>query len=65
MIKSIIDNTLELIVDKFANYVIQFIIQLENVDYNRVLFNLICDSKHFILVCKEKFSSNVVEKVTF
>ena len=61
MIDKIIACTFDLIVDQYGNYVVQYILSLGNLDYNkRIIMTLL---NHIIYLSKQKYSSNVVEKV--
>ena len=54
------DHLSELIEDPFGNYLIQNVLKLEKVEYNRRIFGEI--AKDFIRLSQMKFSSNVIEK---
>lgn len=60
IIRRIIASTGELIVNIYGNYVIQFIIGMNNQSYN---FEIVEKFKHDIcFLSKQKFSSNVIER---
>ena len=60
IIKRIIESTNELIVNVYGNYVIQFIISMNNQGYN---FEIVEKFKENIcFLSKQKFSSNVIER---
>lgn len=61
LIKKIIENTIILMSDPFGNYVVQYIILLKNYD---VIYQISNTMKSYITyLSKQKFSSNVIEKV--
>lgn len=60
IIRKIIEHTAELIVNIYGNYVIQFIISMNNQDYN---YHIVEKFKNNIgFLSKQKFSSNVIER---
>jgi hypothetical protein len=61
LIETIIEHTLELMLDQFGNYVIQYVVSLGNVDVNMHITDAF--KMDLINLCKQKFSSNVIEKV--
>ena len=61
MIDLIIKNTTNFITDQYGNYVIQYIISLNNHEINRKITNYFINN--IGILGKQKFSSNVIEKV--
>ena len=63
IIETIVNNISELIVDQFGNYIVQYVMTLG--DQN--LVEKIVDKflKDLVFLSKQKYSSNVVEKVNF
>lgn len=61
MVDKIVENTQEIVRDQYGNYVIQYVIELKDLNTNgRIVDRL----KGTILeLSNEKFSSNVIEKV--
>lgn len=57
----IVNNTVNFITDQYGNYVIQYIISLNNHEINRKITNYFINNIGFL--GKQKFSSNVIEKV--
>ena len=47
--------------DQYANYVIQFILSLNNHSINKIIAQIFIPN--IIFLSKQKFSSNVIEKV--
>lgn len=63
IIKKITENTIILMSDPYGNYVVQYIIFLKNYD---VIYQIANTFKSYIpYLSKQKFSSNVIEKVNF
>ena len=62
--ENIIANIRSLIVDKHGNYVIQFIILMNNKNYNYKIFSILVSNENFLFYGKEQYSSNVIEKVS-
>lgn len=61
LIKKIVENTYTLMCDAYGNYVMQYIINLK--DY-KVNYMIACYFlKNIVYLSKQKFSSNVIEKV--
>ena len=61
LIENLIDCSLDVIVDQYGNYVIQYILSLNNIEYNKkLIYKLI---KEISYLSRQKYSSNVVEKV--
>jgi pumilio RNA-binding family len=61
IIENIIENCLILITDPYGNYVVQNVIYLRDFEYNKkIILNLM---KDIVFFSKQKYSSNVVEKV--
>jgi pumilio RNA-binding family len=63
LIETIIEHTLELMLDQYGNYVIQYVVSLGNFDVNMHITDAF--KMDLINLCKQKFSSNVIEKVKF
>jgi hypothetical protein len=63
LVHAVIDNAYSLVQDPFGNYVVQYILDLSNIDFTRPLClgfrGRMCE------LSKQKFSSNVMEKVSF
>lgn len=61
LIESAILNTVNLIVDQYGNYIVQYILMQKDFNLNKRLIQMlirnICD------LSKQKYSSNVIEKV--
>ena len=57
----ILENTFSLITNQFGNYVYQCIILLKDEKINYKIFEIIYNK--IIPLCKEKYSSNVIEKI--
>lgn len=53
----------ELISDQFGNYVIQFVVGINSEIINKYIVNIIM--KNLVLLCKEKYASNVIEKFLY
>jgi hypothetical protein len=49
--------------DQYANYVIQFILGMNDFDINKKIAKIFVTNMRFL--SKQKFSSNVIEKVCF
>ncbi|MCQ2817688.1 MAG: hypothetical protein MJ252_10525 [archaeon] len=60
LIKQLIKNCLDLVVDQFGNYVIQSILLMKNISYGNEITRKITENVCFY--AKHKYSSNVVEK---
>lgn len=60
IIKKIIFHTEELITNVYGNYVIQFIISMNNQEYNAQIIEKF--KNNIIYLSKQKFSSNVIER---
>lgn len=58
--KKIISHTEELITNVYGNYVIQFIISMNNQEYNQQIIEKF--KNNIIFLSKQKFSSNVIER---
>ena len=60
--ESIIQNTKIFILDQFGNYVVQFIIMMNDQEVNK---NLVLEifKNDINFLSKQRFSSNVIEKV--
>jgi pumilio RNA-binding family len=61
IINKLVENTILLMCDAFGNYVLQYIITLEDFDVNYKIAS--CFKSHITYMSKQKFSSNVIEKV--
>lgn len=57
---TIAEHTLTFVMDPFANYVVQFILNLGMHEVNRVVTEKLLTN--LIQLSKQKFSSNVIEK---
>jgi len=62
LISNIIENCLSLIIDPYGNYVVQHVIYLRDHEDNKQMIKSFLNDITFF--SKQKFSSNVVEKVT-
>lgn len=61
MVENLISYSLTLILDQYGNYVVQYILAMHNMEYNRkIIMGLL---KDICYLSKQKYSSNVVEKV--
>jgi len=60
-ILKIISNVSHLVVDKYGNYIVQYVLMQKNADYAHRIVKIIKDE--IFPLSKGKFSSNVVEKV--
>ena len=58
-------NTLDFIVDKHANYVIQLALQMGSPRIITAITNTFCSHDRLRSLCKQQYSSNVVEKVSY
>ena len=63
LIDIIIKNSIILMTDQFGNYVIQFIISLKDENYTREIIRAFKDNIEYL--SKQKYASNVIEKVSF
>ena len=57
----VLQNTFNLIINQFGNYVYQSVILLKDEKINIKIIEIILDK--IIILCKEKYSSNVIEKL--
>lgn len=57
----IVKDSLFLSKDQFGNYIVQNIIQMNDFDQNQEMLKIF--TPHLIVLCSQKFSSNVIEKV--
>ena len=55
-----LQNSPLLITDQYGNYVLQYVVKLENQEYISTIINLILTNLQ--KYCCQKFSSNVIEK---
>ena len=64
MIECVIKNTKIFILDQFGNYVVQFIIMMNDQEVNK---NLVLEifKNDINFLSKQRFSSNVIEKVNY
>jgi pumilio RNA-binding family len=62
LIKKIIKNTQIFVVDQFGNYVVQYVIMMKDYSVNKLISDEFLQM-NIISLSKQKFSSNVVEKV--
>ena len=61
MLNNVIENTIIYMTDQYANYVLQFIISMNNLEINKKITDYFL---HNIgILGKHKHSSNVIEKV--
>ena len=60
LLHTILDDISTLINDEYGNYIIQFILDLKEKDYNEIIFTYI--TKNTLSLSKKKFSSNVIDK---
>jgi len=49
--------------DQYGNYIVQNIIQINDFEQNQEMLKIFIP--HLIILCSQKFSSNVIEKVSF
>lgn len=61
MIEIILKRALEFMTDQYGNYVIQFILTLNDFSTNKKIADIFISDLHYL--SKQKFSSNVIEKV--
>jgi len=61
LLNLIIRCTSQLIIDMYGNFVIQFIVSLKNFEINLFITN--CIIPNILNLSKQKFSSNVIEKI--
>ena len=61
LVELLIACSLSIIVDQYGNYVIQYILSLNNLDFNKKL--VIGLLTNICFLSKQKYSSNVVERV--
>jgi hypothetical protein len=61
LINNVIDNAVDLMLDQYGNYVIQFVVSLSINEYNLKIMNYL--KKDLFNFSKQKYSSNVIEKV--
>ena len=62
IITLIIKNTHRFIIDQYGNYVLQFVVMMNVLKVNRLIAEQFL-KMDFIFIAKQKFSSNVIEKV--
>jgi len=62
LIKLIIKHTQLFVVDQYGNYVVQYVIMLKDFNANKLIADEFL-KMNIIAISKQKFSSNVVEKV--
>lgn len=62
LIETVIENTLHLMLDQYGNYVIQYVVSLGIPEVNMHIADIF--KNDLVNLCKQKFSSNVIEKVT-
>jgi len=61
LIELIIKNSILLMTDQFGNYVIQYLISLQEQILNEKIINSFCSNIEYL--SKQKYASNVIEKV--
>ena len=64
MLEKIAQSSLEYVVDKHANYVIQLAIQISPSNIVKSIMSNLCSKGLIASLCKQKHSSNVLEKVS-
>lgn len=62
IVNEIIQNALSLVQDPFGNYVVQYVLDLGIMYYSEML--IVRFIEHICLLSVQKFSSNVIEKVS-
>jgi hypothetical protein len=62
IIQKIIKNSLKLISDAQGNYVVSYVVCLKNSNYIEDIVNKIISEGNLKLLCKQRFSSTVLEK---
>ena len=60
LLHTILDDISTLINDEYGNYIIQFILELKEKEFNQIIYNYI--TKNTLSLSKKKFSSNVIDK---
>ena len=60
LLHTILDDISTLINDEYGNYIIQFILELKEKEFNEIIYNYI--TKNTLSLSKKKFSSNVIDK---
>lgn len=63
LIKELINHIYILIINRFGVYVIEYIVFNIN-KYTNSIIEKICNDSQFIFLCKKKYSSNLIEKVS-
>lgn len=63
LLESAISNTVELIVDQYGNYIVQYILMQKDYELNKKLIAMLI--RNICNLSKQKYSSNVIEKVKF
>jgi len=63
LISCVVENVNELIVDQYGNYVVQYVIELKDLEINSKIADII--GGHIKRLANEKFSSNAIEKVFY
>jgi pumilio RNA-binding family len=63
IIDKLLENTILLMCDAFGNYVLQYIVTLNDYETNYKIGSYF--KSHIAYMSKQKFSSNVIEKVNF
>ena len=61
LVEIILKRALEFMIDQYGNYVIQFILTLNDYSTNKKIANIFVSDLTYL--SKQKFSSNVIEKV--
>ena len=62
IITLIIKNTQTFIIDQYGNYVLQFVVMMNVLKVNKLIAEQFL-KMDFIFIARQKFSSNVIEKV--
>ena len=60
LLHTILDDINTLVNDEYGNYIIQFILELKEKEFNEIIYNYLI--KNSLSLSKKKFSSNVLDK---
>ena len=60
LLHTILDDINTLVNDEYGNYIIQFILELKEKEFNEIIYNYLI--KNTLSLSKKKFSSNVLDK---